>query len=574
MMQEQMTVEAQAQPIADLSARETLRGASREMTERRWQRECRLFVALAAAALIFQLAQVMLARFAGETSDGTLVALSAVTAIAGMGAMLTILAGLFIPARDAHRKNVLALADARAELQYIALYDNITGLPHRQCLEIQLESLLMDRKRSGEMVGIVVLELGGLDKLDEQFGFATGDSILHDVAERLRDDVAPTDIVGRLEGPRFALIAGDIMDDDELVTIAARQCDLAAQPIMVDGHACRPVVRAGALTATIGEGGGKELLLDANLAVGRGDTARMGEQVTLYTPEIRRSVANQFELASKLRKALEENHIVPFFQPQVAIDTGRIVGVEALVRWIDPERGPQSPAAFLPVAAEHGLMTQIDDVMRRKSLRAVRECRDAGLDVGHIGLNLTVQQLCEPGFTDRLRFDAEAVGLGPEDIAIEILESIMVDDGSQDVVDTVEALAKLGYYIELDDFGTGHSGLSTLRDLVVHRVKIDRSFVRYVDSKPELARFTAALIRLAQNMKIDVLAEGIEREEERAWLAEAGCTAIQGYMVAKPMPTDELLPWALRTGRMNGASSKAPATPTSTGANPGSRAAG
>ncbi|MEM9781164.1 MAG: bifunctional diguanylate cyclase/phosphodiesterase [Pseudomonadota bacterium] len=540
--------------------RQGLRDATRENEENRWRRERLMFIALGAAVMLFQAAQFLVAwRFgaAAPTADageGAAPAAALLTASAGVVALALIVTGailaeLFIPARQAYRKTMLALADARAELQYIALYDKVTGLPHRQCLEIQLEALLMDREREGESIGIVVLELGGLDKLDEQFGFATSETALQGIAHRLRDDAGPTDILGRLDGPRFALIIGDVMDEEEVVTVAARQCDLAAEPVFIDGHACRPAVRAGALMATVGEGGSQALLMDACLAVGRGDSGRSGNLVTLYTPEIRRAVSGQFELATRLRKALEDNHIQPFFQPQVTVDTGRIVGVEALVRWIDPDRGPQSPAAFLPVAMEHGLMTQIDDVMRRKSLRAVRDCRDAGLDLGHIGLNLTVDQLCEPGFTDRLRFDAESVGLGPEDIAIEILESIMVDDGSDDVVETVAGLAEAGYYIELDDFGTGHSGLSTLRDLVVHRVKIDRSFVRFVDQKADLARFTAALIRLAQNMKIDVLAEGIEREEELAWLAAAGCDAIQGYMIAKPMPVDEVLPWAKKTGR-------------------------
>ncbi|MEM6488668.1 MAG: bifunctional diguanylate cyclase/phosphodiesterase, partial [Pseudomonadota bacterium] len=484
---------------------------------------------------------------------------------------------LLRPALAAARRDRLALAGANAKLQYAALYDQLTGLPHRQCLTIQLEAMLIDQTRAGEDIGIVAVEVCGLERLDEQFGFATGEEVLRETALLLQRDCGPNDTLGRLDGARFAMIVDDVMDSDELVSIAARLCQIAARSVTIDGQFCRLAVRAGAVVVTSGnpELDAETVLMDASLALGTSALQASGQVdgtgVTLYTPEIRQAVSGQFDLAARLRRALEQDQIVPFFQPQVAIDTGRIVGVEALVRWLDPERGPQSPATFLPIAAEYGLMTQIDDVMRRKSLRAVRECRDAGLDVGHIGLNLTMEQLCEAGFMDRLRFDAEAVGLGPQDIAIEILESIVVDEGSDDVIQTVRRLADSGYYIELDDFGTGASGLSTLRDLVVHRVKIDRSFVRDVDRKPQLARFTSALIKLAQNMEIDVLAEGIEREEERRWLEEGGCTAIQGYMVAKPMRTSDMLDWARRTGRLN---SPAPTAGASGAPSPAHPAAG
>ncbi|MEO1470059.1 MAG: bifunctional diguanylate cyclase/phosphodiesterase [Pseudomonadota bacterium] len=494
--------------------------------------------------------------------------------LAGGGTIALVLFGVLVvlPALRGHLRREVDLAAATGELQHLVLHDQQTDLPHRANLALQLEALLLDPEREGQSIGVVVLEITDLDELDASAGFETGEDVLREIAAVLAADAGPDDVVAKLDGSRFAVAVADALDEDELMTLAARYAEMIACPVPSGAAATRGLVRAeesgspalprrlevraGVACAEAGSSSAERMLMDACMALG---SARRGAQtIILYEPAIRRAIEGQLELATRLRHALECDQIVPFFQPQVEIDTGRLNGIEALVRWIDPERGPQSPAAFLPVAETYGLMNQIDDVMRRKSLMAMRTCRDAGLGIDHLGLNLTISQLCAPGFIDRLRFDAAAVGLGPRDVAIEILESIMVDEDSHAVIDTVRQLSEAGFYIELDDFGTGHSGLSTLRDLDVDRVKIDRSFVRDVHVKPDLARFTSALIRLAQAMDIDVLAEGIECEEERLWLDEAGCGTIQGFFIARPMPLDKLIDWARETGRAPSASGDAP----------------
>ncbi|MEM1297939.1 MAG: EAL domain-containing protein [Pseudomonadota bacterium] len=248
---------------------------------------------------------------------------------------------------------------------------------------------------------------------------------------------------------------------------------------------------------------------------------------------------------AKLRQAMADGHVVPWFQPQICMNTRRVLGFEALARWIDPVLGPQSPAEFLPLAQEIGLMTELDSALQRQAMAALRGFHEAGLGGCDVGINLTAAQLAEPGFVDSICMETDRTGLEPEHVSIEVLESAMLDEAAADPIkENVNRLAGLGYRIELDDFGTGHAGLSSLRDLDVTRIKIDRSFVRDVHQDTKLQKFTRALIGLAKTLEIEVLAEGVETEAEFAWLAAEGCDSVQGFLIARPMPLEEILPWA------------------------------
>lgn len=247
----------------------------------------------------------------------------------------------------------------------------------------------------------------------------------------------------------------------------------------------------------------------------------------------------------KLRQGLSQGHFVPWFQPQVCARSGALLGLEALVRWDDPVHGLQSPAEFLPLAVEIGAMTDLDTLIQRSAFQSLTQFHKIGFEHCDVGINLTAAQLSEPALVDYLSLEVEAAGLQPERVAIEILESAMLDESAADPIKVnVNRLARLGFRIELDDFGTGHAGLSSLRDLTVTRIKIDRSFVHNIHQDQTLQKFTAALINLAKTLEISVLAEGVETAEELAWLRDQGCDAVQGYFIAKPMPLDKALTWA------------------------------
>lgn len=248
----------------------------------------------------------------------------------------------------------------------------------------------------------------------------------------------------------------------------------------------------------------------------------------------------------KLRQALNAGHIVPWFQPQVCTFSGRLLGFEVLVRWIDPVHGAQNPSEFLPLAEEIGLMAELDSIVQSKAFEAFAAFRENGVGHCDLGINVTPMQLSDPAFVDQLGLEIDRANLSAENISIEILESVMLEsEDAEPIKHTINRLGALGFGIELDDFGTGHSGLSSLRDLPVTRIKIDRSFVDGVHLDRNLQKFTRALISLARSLEISVLAEGIECADELAWLAAEGCSAVQGFYFARPMPQHEALAWAL-----------------------------
>lgn len=484
-------------------------------------------------------------------------ALAAALAGLGLGAGLLLLVRPLLHAAAARERDH---ARAAAELHTAALTDRLTGLPNRAAMELALDRLLAGPAGQGGQHGVLIVEVDRIDQLTGIFGHEAGEAVLRALALRLARDVGGEDLVARLGGSRIALAFAGVLDGDELVAVAERVRGLLLAPVDWQGSECRVGARIGAVLAEAGTTDAREALRDASLALARARRSGPQAPVALYAPALRLQAEEHRHIASDLRRALEQGEIRPAFQPQVCIETGRLLGIEALARWI-PAQGPRRvPSEFLPLAAEIGLMTQIDDVMRRSSLRTFRNMRDAGLDPGHLGLNLTLSQLVEPGFAERLAFDIDAVDLAPSDVAIEILESIDLEAAGPGLVAVVERLSRAGHLIELDDFGTGHAGLSALRDLPVDRVKIDRSFVKGIEADPRLQHFTGALIALARRMGVGVLAEGVETEGERAWLAEGGCEAVQGYLVARPLPEDELVKWA-RAWVSGGAAARWDTTP-------------
>ena len=273
-------------------------------------------------------------------------------------------------------------------------------------------------------------------------------------------------------------------------------------------------------------------------------------QISLAQRELELSVsAEDYERqrlqGGKLREGLANGHLQPWFQPQVCLRTGRLLGFEALVRWLDPTRGMQNPAEFLPLADEIGLMAELDTSVQKQAFKTLSIFHELGIGECEIGINVTAAQLACPDFADQFSSVIERAGLRNSHVSVEVLESTMLDDAAaQPIKDNIEAIADLGIGVELDDFGTGHAGLSSLRDLTVSRIKIDRSFVSNVHLDPKLQKFTRALIALAKTLDVGVLAEGVETQDELEWLWSEGCDAVQGYYIAKPMPEHDAIDWS------------------------------
>lgn len=261
--------------------------------------------------------------------------------------------------------------------------------------------------------------------------------------------------------------------------------------------------------------------------------------------EVREGADRRRRDAGRLRRAIEDGQIVPWLQPQICAWTGRVTGFEALIRWIEPDGTPRNPAEFLPMAVEAGMMQELDRSVQRQALEAHAHHLHSGHQTATIGLNITAGQLADRTMVDQLMMEIDRVGLSPGHVSIEILESAMLDEDAADPIKrNICRLVSLGFGIALDDFGTGHSSLSSLRDLPISQIKIDRSFVAGVHDDVKLQKFTRALIALAKALDIDVLAEGIECQEELDWLRSEGCGKVQGFSIARPMPCSDALRWA------------------------------
>lgn len=424
-----------------------------------------------------------------------------------------------------------------ATLSELRIRDSLTGLGTRQSL---VHDRLSSETKEDTWSGLLHLDLRRFRAINTRYGEDIGDQVLQIVAALLRGMIPENAQVARSGGAEFVVLLSRIHHPRELEELADRITVALAAERVIRGHAIRLDCCIGLSLLKAGSGDLERLLTDASLAL-RAAKSKGSFGICLYAPHMRQSFVRNSEIAKDLQEAMSRGQIVPWYQPQICTRTGRIVGVEALVRWIDENGAPRSPASFLPAAEEAGYMNRLDTVIRARALSEIARipvCREGSF---HIGLNITAGILAEPDCVTQLLDATSQAGLSPSQVSIEILEAVMLDrPDATPILKNVTDLSRLGFHMELDDFGTGHASIASLRDLKIDRVKIDRSFVAGVHANQELQTFTRALIQLARSLGIEVLAEGVEMEEERRWLTANGCAVLQGYLFARAMPFDDL----------------------------------
>jgi EAL domain-containing protein (putative c-di-GMP-specific phosphodiesterase class I) len=265
--------------------------------------------------------------------------------------------------------------------------------------------------------------------------------------------------------------------------------------------------------------------------------------IRVYSADIYHRTKARCNLRDEVAEALETGQIMPWFQPQISTDTGRVSGFEALARWMHPVRGLIPPHTFLPALEEAGLMERLSQVMLFHSLTAIKAWDAAGVEVPSVGVNFATQELRNPGLADNIRWELERFGLSSDRLSVEILETVMTDQPDDVVTRNIAALSAMGCRIELDDFGTGHASISAVRRFNISRIKIDRSFVMKSDRDPEQQKLIAAILTMAERLDLETLAEGVETVGEHALLSQLGCDHVQGFGIGRPMPFDQTLDW-------------------------------
>lgn len=412
---------------------------------------------------------------------------------------------------------------------------------------LSLANQAMARAREAQLgTACLLIEAEGLDAITRSDGEREADALRRLLHERLHNLLRREDRVFRLGEKQFMVLLGPSLriDLEALLQLSARLQTGIEEPVAVDNT-------TRFLTGSIGFCGsfrlpeqatGQDMLEGARIALAEA-IANGPSAIRAWSESMRKAHTSQKTLLREVEAALHGGQIQPWFQPQVCTSTGRVTGVEALARWIHPERGIVPPAQFLRCLQDSGQMTRLGEVVLQHSLNALRSWDKAGLDVQRVSVNFSDPELREPKLVDRILWELDRFGLTPSRLGIEVLESVIADTADGIVARNIARLSEAGCYIDLDDFGTGHASITSLRRFKVHRLKIDRSFVTRVDRDEDQRRMLAAVLGLADRLGIETLAEGVESLGEHALLAQLGCDHVQGFGIARPMPADRFVDW-------------------------------
>ena len=434
-----------------------------------------------------------------------------------------------------------------AQLERQANYDVLTGLANRSLVQDRTTQAVAFAARSGRTAALLFLDLDRFKLINDSLGHAIGDAILRTVAARLAGAVRRGDTVGRLGGDEFIVLLTDVAREDDVSRVARKLLESVAEPIWVEG-------REFLISASIGvslypkDGADYDTLLkNADVAMYRAkDAGRSSYQ--FYTADMNARALERLTLETRLRRALERDELVLYYQPLVSLASGRITDVEALLRWRAGEEGLVPPGEFIPVAEETGLIVPIGDWALRRACRSAREWLDAGIPRISIAVNLSARQFRDQGLIRSVRSALEESGLPPRLLKLEITESAVMHS-AEGASAILEELRSIGVGIAMDDFGTGYSSLAYLKRFPIDQLKIDRSFVRDVAEDPVSAALTQGVVTLARGLNLQTVAEGVETEAQRQFLRVAGCDKMQGYLFSPPLPSEELLALVRRQSR-------------------------
>ena len=426
-----------------------------------------------------------------------------------------------------------------AALQHQADHDELTGLPNRKPLITALEVALDSAERFGGQVGVLFLDLDRFKVVNDSLGHHAGDELIEAFARRLLSSIRPHDRAGRFGGDEFVVICPGVVDAAELRAIADRVRRDVGGRFHLDGEEIFVSVSIG---AALGRGGddAAELLRDADAAVDAAK-ARGRDRIQLFDGDLREQVVERLAVERELRRALERDELLLHFQPVVDLPSGRIRGVEALVRWHHPRRGLLLPDQFLPVAEETGLVVELGEwVLRRACTEASRWGRDAvSGEPLPVYVNLSARQLVDANLVGKVQEVIDLTGVEPAAVHFEITENALMADATT-TRSTLHELRTLGVKLALDDFGTGYSSLAYLKHFPVDALKIDKTFVEGLGNDRDDAAITAAIVDVAQRLRLVTVAEGVERVDQAEWLTALGCDLAQGFHYARPMGAAEL----------------------------------
>jgi diguanylate cyclase (GGDEF)-like protein len=429
----------------------------------------------------------------------------------------------------------------RAEelISYQAYHDILTDLPNRILFRDRLDLALIQAKRNKTELAVMFVDLDRFKLVNDTLGHIKGDELLQQVAGRLKDRLRRGDTLARLGGDEFTLLLPDLRNRQDAALIAEQFLDCLHHPFYLDGHEVHVSASIGIAVCPADGESVDDLIRHADIAMYQ--VKALGKNGhSFYDNSMQDASYEKIALEQSLRKALEQEELEMYYQPQVDVSTGRIVGAEALMRWNHPERGLVAAGDFLPFAEENGLMIPISDWMIEALCRDLLEWNTAGCKLLRLSLNLSPQYLDRGDFFKKLRDALSHYGIPPSQIEVEITENICIRK-PQYAIEQLNKLCQLGVSVAIDDFGTGYSSLAYLHRFPIHTIKIDQSFVKEIQRENGHFPVVLAIISIARGLGLNLVAEGVETESQARYLEHAGCTTMQGYLFHKPMQRSQFI---------------------------------
>jgi diguanylate cyclase (GGDEF)-like protein/PAS domain S-box-containing protein len=436
--------------------------------------------------------------------------------------------GAVIVFRDVSTARAMA-----AQMTHSAQHDFLTGLPNRMLLNDRVSQAIVLAPRHSKKVAVLFLDLDGFKHINDSLGHPTGDKLLQSIAKRLVSCVRSSDTVSRQGGDEFVVLLSEMEQAEDAAISALRILQAVAEVHTIDHHDLHVTTSIG---LSVFPDDGK----DAETLVKNADTAMYQAKENgrhsyqFFRPAMTVRAVERQSIEENLRRALERQEFTLHYQPKIRLRTGEITGAEALLRWTHPVRGPVSPAQFIPVAEDCGLILPIGQWVLREACKQARAWVDAGLPIGTMAVNISSMEFRDDGFLESVFAILSETGLDPRLLELELTESVLMKR-AESAASVLKMLRARGVQIAVDDFGTGYSSLSYLRKFPIDALKIDQSFVRQITSAPNDTTIVTAVISMGRSMKLRVVAEGVETREELAFLQTHQCEEAQGFYFSRPV---------------------------------------